>query len=190
MGRPDDGLSSLTESLAAADEHEEPFYEAQIYRLKGELLLRRNNSNAEEAQNCFQRAEITRNQSAKSLELRATTSLARLLAKQGRRGEARTMLAEIYNWFTEGFDTRRPEGGEITAGPTERLTPMPKRNQKTVAKSSLPQRPGTLRTPKKEIDFESSIAARYSLDQRRTLRHNRPRTAVSSSLRRKADLKL
>jgi hypothetical protein len=63
MDRPDDGLSSLTESLAAADEHEEPFYEAQIYRLKGELLLRRNNSNAEEAQNCFQRAEITRNQS-------------------------------------------------------------------------------------------------------------------------------
>ena len=51
------------------------------------------------------RLKIARNQSAKSLELRATTSLARLLAKQGRRGEARSMLAEIYGWFTEGFDT-------------------------------------------------------------------------------------
>jgi predicted ATPase len=62
--------------------------------------------NTAEAQNCFQRAiEIARNQSAKSLELRATMSLARLLAKRGRRDEARAMLAEIYGWFTEGFDT-------------------------------------------------------------------------------------
>jgi predicted ATPase len=77
-----------------------------MYRLKGELLLRRGNANASEAQNCFQRAiEIARKQSAKSLELRATTSLSRLLARQDRRDEARTMLAEIYNWFTEGFDT-------------------------------------------------------------------------------------
>jgi predicted ATPase len=59
-----------------------------------------------EAQACFHKAiEIARGQSAKSPELRATTSLARLLTKQGRRDEARTMLAEIYNWFTEGFDT-------------------------------------------------------------------------------------
>jgi len=70
------------------------------------LLLKQEDSNAAEAQNCFQRAiEIASKQSAKSLELRATMSLARLLAKQGRRDEARTMLAEIYNWFTEGFDT-------------------------------------------------------------------------------------
>jgi predicted ATPase len=63
-------------------------------------------SNAAEAQSCFQRAiEIARNQSAKSWELRATTSLARLLAKQGKRDEARTMLSDIYGWFTEGFDT-------------------------------------------------------------------------------------
>ena len=77
-----------------------------MHRLKGELLLRQDDSNAAEAQSCFQRAiEIARKQSAKSLELRATMSLARLLAKQGRRDEARTMLAEIYGWFTEGFDT-------------------------------------------------------------------------------------
>ena len=105
-GRLDDGLSALTEAIAAADEHEIRQYEAETHRLKGELLLRQDHSKAAEAQSCFQRAiEIARNQSAKSLELRATMSLARLLAKQGRRDEARAMLAEIYDWFTEGFDT-------------------------------------------------------------------------------------
>jgi predicted ATPase len=63
-------------------------------------------SKVADAECCFRRAiEIARKQSAKSLELRATTSLAPLLAKQGRRDEARAMLAEIYSWFTEGFDT-------------------------------------------------------------------------------------
>jgi len=121
-GRLDDGLNAVTEALAAADE-EERIQEAEMHRLKGELLLRCHaepsgaeqtslrgasridDSNAAEAQSCFERAvEIARRQSAKSLELRATTSLARLLDKQGRR-EARTMLLEIYSWFTEGFDT-------------------------------------------------------------------------------------
>jgi predicted ATPase len=101
-----DGLSALIEALALADEHEEREHEAEIYRLKGELLLKQNYSNASEAQSCFQRAiEIARKQSAKSLELRATTSLARLFDKQGNRDEARTILAKIYGWFTEGFDT-------------------------------------------------------------------------------------
>jgi predicted ATPase len=88
------------------DEHEEHIYEAETHRLKGELLLKQDDSNTAEAQRCFQRAiQIASRQSAKSFELRATTSLARLLAEQNRREEARTMLAEIYNWFTEGFDT-------------------------------------------------------------------------------------
>jgi predicted ATPase len=105
-GRLDDGLSALTEALAAADENEIRFYEAETHRLKGELLLKQEDSNAAEAQSCFQRAiEIARKQSARSLELRATLSFVRLLAKQGRRDEARAMLAEIYGWFTEGFDT-------------------------------------------------------------------------------------
>jgi predicted ATPase len=105
-GRLDDGLTALTEALAVADEREARVSEAETHRLKGELLLKQNSSNASEAQNCFQRAiEIARKQSAKSWELRATTSLARLLNEQGRRDEARTMLADIYNWFTEGFDT-------------------------------------------------------------------------------------
>jgi predicted ATPase len=105
-GRLDDTLSALGEALAAADEHEIRAFEAEIHRLKGELLLRQNDSNAVEAQSCYERAiEIARRQNGKSLELRATMSFARLLDKQGRRAEARTMLAEIYGWFTEGFDT-------------------------------------------------------------------------------------
>jgi predicted ATPase len=71
----------------------------------GDLLLKQN-SNTAEAQSCFQRAiQIARQQSGKSWELRATMSLARLLRDTNRREEARAMLAEIYNWFTEGFDT-------------------------------------------------------------------------------------
>jgi predicted ATPase len=69
-------------------------------------LLAQNPSDGANAELCFRTAiEIGRRQSARTAELRATTSLARLLAKQGRRDEAHTMLAEIYNWFTEGFDT-------------------------------------------------------------------------------------
>ena len=105
-GRFDDGLSALTDALAAADEHENRSHEAEIHRLKGELLLRQNHSNAATALSCFQRvSEIARKQSAKSWELRATMSLARLLAKSNRREEGRKALAEIYGWFTEGFDT-------------------------------------------------------------------------------------
>jgi predicted ATPase len=96
----------LREALVFADEKEDRYCEAETYRLKGELLLKQNDSNIEEAENCLRSAiEIAREQSAKSWELRATTSLAQLLKKQGYRDEARSMLADIYNWFTEGFDT-------------------------------------------------------------------------------------
>jgi predicted ATPase len=105
-GQLDDGLMVLRELLTAADEHRYPPSEPETYRLNGELMLRQNHSNAGEAESCFQHAiEVARNLSARSLELRATMSLARLLANQGRRDEACTILAEIYNWFTEGFDT-------------------------------------------------------------------------------------
>lgn len=105
-GRLDDGLSAMTEALAAADQHGNRCYEAETHRLQGELLLRQKDFNAAEAQSCFQRAIVTaRRQSAKWFELRATKSLARLLAKQGRRDEARQILAKIYGWFTEGFHT-------------------------------------------------------------------------------------
>jgi predicted ATPase len=105
-GRLNDGLGPLTEALAAADKNEIRQYEAELQRLKGQLLLKQDGTNTAEVQTCFQRAiEIARNQSAKSFELRTTTSLARLLNEQGKRDEARTMLAQIYRWFTEGFDT-------------------------------------------------------------------------------------
>jgi predicted ATPase len=105
-GRFDDGLSALNEALAMAHNNDAHEYEAEMHRLRGELLLKQNDSNAAEAENCFERAiEIARNWSAKSWELRATISLSRLLAQQGRSNEARTMLADVYNWFTEGFDT-------------------------------------------------------------------------------------
>jgi predicted ATPase len=106
VGRFEQGLKALTDALMLADENEDRYCEPESYRLKGELLLKQNASNVEEATNCFRKAiEISRKQSAKSWELRATMSLVRLTDKQGRHDEARSMLAEIYNWFTEGFDT-------------------------------------------------------------------------------------
>jgi predicted ATPase len=77
---------------------------SEIHRLKGELLLQQGNHEGA-AQSLRDGIDLARRQSAKSWELRATTSLARLLGKQGRRDEARVMLTEIYNWFNEGFDT-------------------------------------------------------------------------------------
>jgi predicted ATPase len=103
-GRTDDALPLVAEALALVDRSDERWCEAELYRVKGELLLESGASS--EAETCFRRAiEIARRQSAKSLELRATTSLARLLDKERRRDEARRMLGEIYGWFTEGFDT-------------------------------------------------------------------------------------
>jgi predicted ATPase len=92
--------------MAVVEKNAEHWFEAELNRLKGELLLRQHESNAADAGGCFEHAiEIAREQGAKSLEPRTTMSLARLLAKQGRRDEARAMLSEIYGWFTEGFDT-------------------------------------------------------------------------------------
>jgi class 3 adenylate cyclase/predicted ATPase len=104
--RLNDGLNALREALAVADELEVHHVEAESHRLRGELLLEQNSSHMPEARICFQRAiEVARQQGAKSPELRSTTSLARLLAQQGCNDEARAMLATIYGWFTEGFDT-------------------------------------------------------------------------------------
>ena len=106
-GRRPEGVDAVVEGLEVAERTGTRIVEAEIRRLKGELLLMGDNSAvAGKRLDAFATRSMSRaEQSAKSWELRATTSLARLLAKQGRRDEARAMLAEIYNWFTEGFDT-------------------------------------------------------------------------------------
>jgi predicted ATPase len=96
----------VEEGLASVAKTGEQIASPSLHHVKGELLLALNPSDVAEAESCFRTAiEIARRQGARSPELRATTSLARLLAKQGRRDEARAMLAEIFGWFTEGFDT-------------------------------------------------------------------------------------
>ena len=106
VGRAEEALDALSEPLATLGETSDRSYEAELYRLKGELMLMRSASNANEAERLFHAAiETARHQKAKSLELRATMSLSRLLRDTDRRDEARAMLADIYNWFTEGFDT-------------------------------------------------------------------------------------
>jgi predicted ATPase len=110
-GQAEAGLSTLAEALAFVEKTGERYYEAEIYRLRGELLLMQGDEAEAEAsfhyaEGCFQHAiEVARRQQARSWELRATTSLARLWQRQGRPEEARALLAEIYGWFTEGFDT-------------------------------------------------------------------------------------
>jgi predicted ATPase len=130
-GQLEAGLGALEEALVAADEHAELFYAADLHRLKGELALQKlvgmgfNSAPPAigkgpvgglgatdqlplqmEAEACFQRAlDIARRQGAKSLELRAALSLSRLWRQQDKPCEARQLLADIYGWFTEGFET-------------------------------------------------------------------------------------
>jgi len=106
MGRIDEGLSTIKESFPIIERTGGRLFESEAHRLKGELLLNQGASKLAQAEQSFRCAiEISRRQKAKSWELRATTSLARLLVKQSKRDEARAMLPEIYNWFTEGFAT-------------------------------------------------------------------------------------
>jgi predicted ATPase len=128
LGQVEVGLSLLAQALEFVDTHDERFYEAELYRLKGAFTLQSKASlgqvqdkskasqnksevpttHAEaEAETCFLKAiAIARRQEAKSWELRAVMSLARLWQQRGKRDDARQMLAEVYNWFTEGFDTK------------------------------------------------------------------------------------
>ena len=106
LRRFDESLRVVEESFPFIERSGQRYYEAELHRLKGEMLLGQDLSNATRAEQSFRTAiEISRKQHAKSWELRAITSLARLLANQRKRDEAQMMLAEIYNSFTEGFDT-------------------------------------------------------------------------------------
>jgi predicted ATPase len=121
MGRITEGLGTLAKAMALVEQSGECYWEAEMYRLKGELLrmpavkelvadetteMRGKFTDDYSPESCFLKAiEIARKQEARSLELRATMSLSRLWASEGKRKEARAMLEKIFGWFTEGFDT-------------------------------------------------------------------------------------
>jgi len=105
-GQIDEGLRAVAEALVEVDAHAERYYAAELYRLKGELVLVRAAAYDPEAETCFQQAlTVARRQRAKSLELRAAMSLSRLWQQQGTCKEAYDLLAPVYGWFTAGFDT-------------------------------------------------------------------------------------
>jgi len=105
-GQPEEGLTVLVEALALVDKTGERHCQAELYRRRGELLLMRQMQKVGEAEECFRQAlDTARHQQAKSLELRAAMSLSRLWQQQGKQKEAHHLLADIYGWFTEGFDT-------------------------------------------------------------------------------------
>jgi len=123
VGRTEEGLTLLAEALATVERTGERCYEAELYRLRGELTLAQSSVQHPassvpdprsltpepqgEAEACFLKAiEIAQLQQAKSLELRAVMSVSRLWQNQGKKAEAHHMLSKIYNWFTEGFDTK------------------------------------------------------------------------------------
>jgi class 3 adenylate cyclase/predicted ATPase len=106
LGHTADGLQALAEAHTLVEQYDERWWEAEVCRLRGVLLLRQPGTPQAEAEAYFQRAlDVARRQEAKSLELRAATSLARLWQHQGKQATARELLAPIYGWFTEGFDT-------------------------------------------------------------------------------------
>jgi predicted ATPase len=105
-GQVDEGLRLLSEALAALEASGHGDLLAETYRLQGELLLRQSVPKVAQAEACFQQAlAIAHHQQARSWELRTATSLARLWQQQGKRAEAYDLLASVYDWFTEGFDT-------------------------------------------------------------------------------------
>lgn len=112
-GQITEGLATVKEVLPTVDPRGERLWDAELYRLQGELVLKHRAHQRKarlrqeaEAEGCFSRAiDIARGQQAKSWELRAVMSLARLWQQRGKKEEARRMLVEVYGWFTEGFDT-------------------------------------------------------------------------------------
>jgi predicted ATPase len=104
LGQPVEGLDCVAEATQIVATTDERYIEAELYRLRGDLLNDTGDRAAAE-QNYHQALAVAKRQSAKVFELRATTSLARLWRDHGKRTEARELLAPIYGWFTEGLDT-------------------------------------------------------------------------------------
>ena len=104
-GRPEEGLAAVAQGLREGEQAGERAFTAEFHRVKGELLLMRDPPDEVEGERCFRLAiDTARAQSARLLELRAASDLARLFKRQGKTAEARAMLAAIYGWFTEGFE--------------------------------------------------------------------------------------
>ena len=121
IGEIDKGLDAIAEALDLANTHDERWWEAELHRLQAELRLQRGQSDASQVEADLQRAlTIARRQAAKSLELRAATSLARLWQSQGKHQEAYNLLAPVYKWFTEGFDTADLQDAEALLHELER----------------------------------------------------------------------
>src|SRR5262245_50777519 len=106
LARFEEAHRVLDEGLAVAEKNDDRCYEAELQRLRGELLLAQYPDRSSDAEACFRRAiETARRQQSKGWELRATMGLARLWGRQGRRGEARAALMAVYGAYTEGFTT-------------------------------------------------------------------------------------
>ncbi len=107
LGKPDDAWRCIGDAMTAVERNKEGWYEAEINRIAGEIALKSPNRDAAKAEAYFERAlAVARQQQAKSWELRAAVSLAHLWRDQGKVQQARDLLAPVYGWFTEGFDTR------------------------------------------------------------------------------------
>ena len=123
---PEEGLGVLTEAIERVDRTGDRMHEAELYRLKGVLMLQQAQMKSlgsdieKEAEENFQHAiALAQHQSAKSLELRAAMNLARLWQQQSKTAEVHQMLAEVYNWFTEGFDTKDLQEAKALLGELE-----------------------------------------------------------------------
>jgi predicted ATPase len=132
VGRPTEGLAAVTEALTVAQRSEQHYWEAELHRLQGMLTRQAEASSEREAghlpsaESHFLRAiEIARRQRARSLELRATVSLSRMWADEGKAGEAHALLSGIYGWFTEGFDTADLREAKALLTELETQAPLP-----------------------------------------------------------------
>jgi predicted ATPase len=124
LSRYDDAWRCIGEATTAIETTKEKWCEAEVYRTAGEIMLVSPDPDAATAEAYFERAlMIARKQQAKSWELRTAMSMARLWRDQGKRDEARDLLAPVYGWFTEGFDTRDPKEAKALLGAL-RSSPM------------------------------------------------------------------
>jgi predicted ATPase len=107
LGQIDDALRCIDDAIEKVERRKEKWCEAEVHRIAGEIALKSPTPDPTKAESYFERAlAVARRQQAKSWELRAAMSMARLWRDQGKRDEARDLLAPVYGWFTEGFDTR------------------------------------------------------------------------------------